>query len=185
MTPDREEALTWNCWLRSTPGATLRSGIGRRLGVALGRELLLRRCVRKGSSRSPRRGQSLPVLLTPQASRESRLTAQYLSVSFDFYRQPGVVKRRYRIARPMASPVVFAGISELAKSRMPAVTISRWRSRYLCARECTHAVPRKPVCRPVSGVVVRQRMLTALEDCAALYGSLASKSRHANRHSSC
>lgn len=91
-----------------------------RLGVALGlANSYLKRCVKKGFVKI----QQAPAnrylyYVTPQGFAEkSRLTAEYLSYSFDFYRRASadMVVALERCRDDGAITVLFAGISELAE----------------------------------------------------------------------
>jgi len=95
-------------------------GLARELGVALGlTNSYLKRCVRKGLVKI----QEAPAnrylyYLTPKGLAEkSRLTAQYLSYSFDFYRRAGdSLKRVYgRCHRDGYKRIILAGVSYLAE----------------------------------------------------------------------
>ena len=90
MTPDREQALTLELLaaIESRSDVTQRH-LAARLDVALGlANSYLRRCVRKGLVKITQAPANRYLYyLTPQGFAEkSRLTAHYLSVSFDFYR---------------------------------------------------------------------------------------------------
>jgi DNA-binding MarR family transcriptional regulator len=91
-----------------------------RLGVALGlANSYLKRCIRKGLIKV----QQAPAnrylyYITPKGFAEkSRLTARYLSASFDFYRQAGdSLSDIYRNCQGKAwNRILFCGISELAE----------------------------------------------------------------------
>lgn len=91
-----------------------------RLGVALGlANLYLKRCVRKGLIKIEQAPANRYLYyLTPRGFTEkSRLTAEYLSSSFDFYRRAGAscaqVFRECRTRNYRA--IVLCGISELAE----------------------------------------------------------------------
>lgn len=91
-----------------------------RLGVALGlANSYLKRCVRKGYVKI----QQAPAnrylyYVTPQGFAEkSRLTAQYLSLSFGFYRRASadMLQALEMCKADGAKSVMFAGVSELAE----------------------------------------------------------------------
>ncbi len=91
-----------------------------RLGVALGlANSYMRRCVRKGwvkINQAP--ANRYLYYLTPKGFAEkSRLTAEYLSSSFEFYRQAGqALSETFLDARRRgAIQVLFGGVSELAE----------------------------------------------------------------------
>lgn len=121
MGPDREEALTLELLaaIEARSNVTQRH-LADRLGVALGlANSYLKRCVRKGLIKI----QQAPAnrylyYLTPQGLAEkSRLTAQYLAASLDFYRRASdsMVGALETCAAAGASRVVFVGVSELAE----------------------------------------------------------------------
>lgn len=91
-----------------------------RLGVALGlANSYLKRCIRKGLIKV----QHAPAnrylyYITPTGFAEkSRLTAKYLSVSFDFYRRAGnSLNEVYQVCQDNGwNKVLFCGVSELAE----------------------------------------------------------------------
>ncbi len=91
-----------------------------RLGVALGlANSYLKRCVRKGLIKIEQAPANRYLYyLTPKGLAEkSRLTAEYLSSSFDFYRRAGdSLVRIFRICRARhKTHIVLYGITELAE----------------------------------------------------------------------
>lgn len=181
MANDREEALT----LELLAAIDARSDVTQRhladrLGVALGlANSYLRRCVRKGLVKITQAPANRYLYyLTPQGFAEkSRLTAQYLSASFDFYRQAGTsVKEALQACEANGvRRLVFAGISELAEiahARSHDFTLEILgtyapgspRTQYLGKPVWTSGLPESPF---------DSVMLTALDECAALYGALA------------
>lgn len=121
MNKDREEALTLELLeaIEARSDVTQRR-LADRLGIALGlANSYLKRCVRKGLIKV----QQAPAnrylyYLTPQGFAEkTRLTKEYLSASFDFYRRAG---RSLSDAFAQCSDgggirIIFAGVSELAE----------------------------------------------------------------------
>lgn len=121
MAPDREEALTLELLaaIEARSDVTQRH-LADRLGVALGlANSYLKRCVRKGLVKI----QQAPAnrylyYLTPTGLAEkSRLTAEYLACSFDFYRRASdsMVEALQRCAAAGGGRVLFVGVSELAE----------------------------------------------------------------------
>ena len=118
---DREEAATLEILTEiSNRSDITQRHLADRLGVALGlANSYLRRCVRKGFIKI----QEAPAnrylyYLTPKGfSEKSRLTAQYLAFSFDFYRQAGIDISEQLTASHLNGDktIMFAGISELAE----------------------------------------------------------------------
>jgi DNA-binding MarR family transcriptional regulator len=91
-----------------------------RLGVALGlANLYLKRCVRKGLVKITQAPANRYLYyLTPKGFAEkSRLTAEYLSVSFNFYRQAGesCVTAFRQCAEQGRTKVLLGGLSELGE----------------------------------------------------------------------
>ena len=91
-----------------------------RLGIALGlANSYLKRCVRKGLikvSQAP--ANRYLYYLTPQGFAEkSRLTKEYLSASFDFYRRAGssLSAAFEECTKMRVTRILFAGVSELAE----------------------------------------------------------------------
>ena len=118
---DKEDALTLEILevIESQSHVTQRH-LADRLGVALGlANSYLKRCIRKGLIKV----QQAPAnrylyYITPKGFAEkSRLTARYLSASFDFYRQAGdSLSEIYRNCQGNGwHRVLFCGISELAE----------------------------------------------------------------------
>lgn len=119
--PEKEDALTLQILeaIEAQSDVTQRS-LARRMNVALGlANSYLKRCVRKGLVKI----QQVPAnrylyYLTPKGFAEkSRLTTEYLSYSFDFYRRAGdsyarvfVLCREHHWRR-----VLLCGVSELAE----------------------------------------------------------------------
>ena len=121
MGTDREEALTLELLeaIEAKSNLTQRH-LADRLGVALGlANSYLKRCVRKGLIKI----QQAPAnrylyYLTPQGLAEkSRLTAQYLAASLDFYRRASdsMVAALEVCTNAGAERVLFVGVSELAE----------------------------------------------------------------------
>lgn len=180
MTPDREEALT----LELLAAIDARSDVTQRhladrLGVALGlANSYLRRCVRKGLVKITQAPANRYLYyLTPQGFTEkSRLTAQYLSVSFDFYRRAGSsIKEALQTCETNGMRrLLFAGVSELAE-------IAYARSHDIALEVVGTYAPRCPrteyFSRPLwsdslPDIAFDCVMLTALEDCRDLYREL-------------
>lgn len=120
-TGDKEDALTLEILevIENQSHVTQRH-LADRLGVALGlANSYLRRCIRKGLIKV----QQAPAnrylyYITPKGFTEkSRLTARYLSASFDFYRQAGDSLSAIYIACEDNgwNSILFCGISELAE----------------------------------------------------------------------
>jgi predicted transcriptional regulator len=120
-TPNREDGLTLEILnaIEESSDVTQR-GLAQRSGVALGlANSYLKRCVRKGLVKI----QQAPAnrylyYLTPQGFAEkSRLTAQYLSYSFGFYRKAtnSCVSVLAACAAQGCSSVALYGVSELAE----------------------------------------------------------------------
>lgn len=119
MAPNREESLTLEVLaaIEARNDLTQRH-LADRLGVALGlANSYLKRCVRKGLVKI----QQAPAnrylyYLTPSGLAEkSRLTAEYLAASFDFYRNASASIVAAFEQCPPATRVVFVGVSELAE----------------------------------------------------------------------
>ncbi len=119
--PDREDSVTLEILqaIDEKNNVTQRH-LSERLGVALGlTNSYLKRCARKGLIKI----QHAPAnrylyYLTPQGFAEkSRLTAKYLSASFDIYRKAGNSYRQLFVqARENGCEnVLFCGVSELAE----------------------------------------------------------------------
>jgi DNA-binding MarR family transcriptional regulator len=118
---DKEEALTLEILevIENQSHVTQRH-LADRLGVALGlANSYLKRCIRKGLIKV----QQAPAnryfyYITPKGFAEkSRLTARFLSASFDFYRRAGnSLNDMYRLCRENGwERILFCGISELAE----------------------------------------------------------------------
>ena len=118
---DKEDALTLEILevIENQSHVTQRH-LADRLGVALGlANSYLKRCIRKGLIKV----QQAPAnrylyYITPKGFAEkSRLTARYLSTSFDFYRQAGdSLSDIYHICQANGwHRILFCGISELAE----------------------------------------------------------------------
>ena len=181
MNPDREEAIT----LQLLSAIDARSDVTQRyladrLGVALGlANSYLRRCVRKGLVKITQAPANRYLYyLTPQGFAEkSRLTASYLSVSFDFYRQAGA-SMRDALQLCEANGIrrlLLAGISDVAeiayaRSHDAAVEIvgtyapGSPRTQYLGRPVWSSALP---------DIQYDSVILTALDDCAAFYRGLS------------
>ena len=91
-----------------------------RLGVALGlANSYMKRCVRKGLIKVHQAPASrFLYYLTPKGfSEKSRLTATYLSTSFDFYRSAGEsLKKAFSLCEAQGkTSVLLCGVSELAE----------------------------------------------------------------------
>ncbi len=121
MPQDREEALTLEILnaIEARSDVTQRH-LADRLGVALGlANSYLKRCVRKGLVKITQAPANRYLYyLTPHGFAEkSRLTGQYLSASFDFYRRAGASMERAlaECQARGAQRVLFAGVSELAE----------------------------------------------------------------------
>jgi DNA-binding MarR family transcriptional regulator len=121
MNPNREEVATLEILaaIEASHDVTQRH-LATRLGVALGlANSYLKRCVRKGFVKITQAPANRYLYyLTPQGFAEkSRLTGQYLSVSFDFYRRASgsIVQALRRCDELGARRIVFAGVSELAE----------------------------------------------------------------------
>ena len=97
--------------------------LARQLGVALGlANSYLKRCVRKGYVKiSEAPANRYLYYLTPMGFAEkARLTARYLSISFDFYREAaGSCSRVFEAAcLDAARRIVLCGVSDLAEIAM-------------------------------------------------------------------
>ena len=183
MSPDREEALTLEILaaIDAKSDVTQRH-LADRLGVALGlANSYLRRCVRKGLVKITQAPANRYLYyLTPQGFTEkSRLTAQYLGASFDFYRRAGdsVKEALHECESEGVKRILFVGISELAE-------IASARSHDVALEIVGTYAPGstqtsylgKPVWSALaSAALFDVAMLTALEDCAALYQGLAAQ----------
>jgi DNA-binding MarR family transcriptional regulator len=177
MTTDREEALT----LELLDAIDARSDVTQRhladrLGVALGlANSYLGRCVRKGLVKITQAPANRYLYyLTPQGFAEkSRLTAQYLSVSFDFYRRAsGSVRRALQTCEAEGvERLLFAGISELAEI---AFARSHDTSLDIIGTYSSQTSRTQYFGKPVwsvnlPAVAFDRVVLTALEDCSTLY----------------
>lgn len=119
--PNREDALTLELLdVIDRQKDVNQRHIARHLGVALGlANSYLKRCVRKGYvkvSQAP--ANRYLYYLTPKGFAEkSRLTAQYLSISFEFYRQAGDSCRRvFDLCEQRGwRDILLCGISDLAE----------------------------------------------------------------------
>ena len=120
-TREREESLTLGI-LETIEGQSnvTQRHLANHLGVALGlANSYLKRCVRKGLVKI----HQVPAnrylyYLTPKGFAEkSRLTAAYLSTSFDFYRQAGesLTYIYNECSRKNWQHILFCGVSELAE----------------------------------------------------------------------
>lgn len=183
MSTDREEALTLEILaaIDAKSDVTQRH-LADRLGVALGlANSYLRRCVRKGLVKITQAPANRYLYyLTPQGFTEkSRLTAQYLSASFDFYRRAGgsVKQALDECESEGVKRILFVGISELAE-------IASARSHDVALEIVGTYAPGstqtsylgKPVWSALAPAALFDvAMLTALEDCAALYQGLAAQ----------
>ncbi|HTT08231.1 MAG TPA: winged helix-turn-helix transcriptional regulator [Gammaproteobacteria bacterium] len=120
-TPSREDAVTRGI----LETIDTRSDVSQRhladnLGVALGlANLYLKRCVRKGLVKIKQAPANRYLYyLTPKGFAEkSRLTAQYLSVSFDFYRRAGdsCAKVFHICDQEKFNRLLLCGVSEFAE----------------------------------------------------------------------
>ncbi len=183
MSTDREEALTLEILaaIDAKSDVTQRH-LADRLGVALGlANSYLRRCVRKGFVKITQAPANRYLYyLTPQGFTEkSRLTAQYLSASFDFYRRAGESVRQalYACETKGVKSILFVGISELAE-------ITSARSHDVAFEIVGTYAPRSTraayLGKPVWPTLASARpfdvaMLTALDDCVSLYQELAAE----------
>ncbi len=121
MGKDREEALTLEILeaIEARSDVTQRH-LAARLGIALGlANSYLKRCARKGLIKVKQAPANRYLYyLTPQGFAEkSRLTKEYLSASFDFYRRAGnSLSAAFDACRAEgATRIIFAGVSELAE----------------------------------------------------------------------
>lgn len=180
MQQDREEALTLELLnaIEARSDVTQRH-LADRLGVALGlANSYLKRCVRKGLVKITQAPANRYLYyLTPQGFTEkSRLTAQYLSASIDFYRQASasLVNALWQCREAGHERIIFVGVSELAEI---AAIRSHDASLFVLGTydpaAGSNALFGKPVWRhldvvpPCDGAV-----LTALNDCAARYAEM-------------
>jgi DNA-binding MarR family transcriptional regulator len=183
MKHTREEALT----LGILEAIDTRSDVTQRhladtLGVALGlANSYLRRCVRKGLVKITQAPANRYLYyLTPQGFAEkSRLTAEYLGASFDFYRRASdsVVRAFRECEERGASRLLFAGVSELAEIgyvRMhdfALTTVGTFDPAH--AREVFLA---RPVWRSLAAAEAFDvAVLTALQECAAMHAALVAE----------
>jgi len=120
-THDREESLTLEILetIEQQSNVTQRH-LAESLGVALGlANSYLKRCVRKGLVKIHQAPANRYLYyLTPKGFAEkSRLTAEYLTTSFDFYRQAGEsLTHIYNECEQMGyHKILFCGVSELAE----------------------------------------------------------------------
>lgn len=120
-TRDREESLTLEILetIEQQNDVTQRH-LADRLGVALGlANSYLKRCVRKGLVKIHQAPANRYLYyLTPKGFAEkSRLTAQYLSSSFDFYRRAGdsLTEIYEQCRKNGCERILFCGVSELAE----------------------------------------------------------------------
>ena len=121
MKQDRDEALT----LELLQAIDARSDVTQRhladrMGIALGlANSYLRRCVRKGLVKIKQAPANRYLYyLTPSGfSEKSRLTAEYFSSSFSFYRtaSDSIVRALRDRSRPAGARIIFCGVSELAE----------------------------------------------------------------------
>ncbi|MGE0483663.1 MAG: winged helix-turn-helix transcriptional regulator [Gammaproteobacteria bacterium] len=121
MKPDREDLLT----LQFLEAIDRQSDVTQRhlaseLGVALGlANSYLKRCLRKGliKIRQAPANRYLYYLTPSGFAEKSRLTAEYLAASFDYYHRAGraLGEALGAIEQSGAHRVVFAGVSELAE----------------------------------------------------------------------
>ncbi len=120
-THQREESLTLEILeaIEQRDNVTQRH-LADRMGIALGlANSYLKRCVRKGLVKVHQAPANRYLYyLTPKGfSEKSRLTAKYLSISFDFYRKAGSSFRQifeYSNQQGWES-ILFCGISELSE----------------------------------------------------------------------
>lgn len=183
MQQDREEALTLEILtaIEARSDVTQRH-LADRLGVALGlANSYLKRCVRKGLVKITQAPANRYLYyLTPQGFTEkSRLTGQYLSSSFDFYRRAGASMGRALDACHAlgARQVLLAGVSELAE-------IAAIRAHDV-ALEIVGTYEPLPARTSFVGKPVWTRLddapawdlllLTAYENCAAVYADLRTR----------
>jgi DNA-binding MarR family transcriptional regulator len=120
-TRNREESLTLEILetIDSQSDVTQRH-LANRLGVALGlANSYLKRCVRKGLIKIEQAPANRYLYyLTPGGFREkTRLTAEYLTISFDFYRRASASCNHVfdECVRLQYQSVILCGISELAE----------------------------------------------------------------------
>lgn len=120
-TREREESLTLEILetIDQKNDMTQRH-LAERLGVALGlANSYLKRCVRKGLVKIHQAPANRYLYyLTPKGfSEKSRLTAEYLRLSFDFYRQAGksVTALFHECRSKGIERILFCGVSELAE----------------------------------------------------------------------
>ncbi len=183
MSTDREEALTLELLaaIDAKSDVTQRH-LADRLGVALGlANSYLRRCVRKGLVKITQAPANRYLYyLTPQGFTEkSRLTAQYLSASFDFYRRAGESVRQAlnESETKGVKSILFVGISELAEitsARCHDVAIE------IVGTYAPLSTRASYLGKPVWSTLASARpfdvaMLTALDDCVSLYQELAAE----------
>lgn len=118
---DREEALTLELLAAVDGGDSLtQRHLAQRLGVALGlANLYVKRCVRKGliKIKLAPANRYFYYLTRKGFAEKSRLTAKYLSHSFEFYRQAALscVEVFQTCAANGRTRVLLCGVSELAE----------------------------------------------------------------------
>lgn len=132
---EKDDALTLEILetIESNSGVTQRH-LANDLGVALGlTNSYLKRCVKKGLIKIKQApANRYFYYLTPKGIAEkSRLTAQYLSSSFDFYRKAG---DSYRTVFTIAEKnkwerILFCGVSEL--SEIASLRIKEFRMQHI------------------------------------------------------
>jgi DNA-binding MarR family transcriptional regulator len=121
MKQEREESITLGILAAiDTQSDVTQRGLASELGVALGlANFYLRRCVRKGLVKIHQAPANRYLYyLTPQGFAEkSRLTAEYLSSSFDYYNRAGksIAAMLGEIVANNRRRVLFAGVSEVAE----------------------------------------------------------------------
>lgn len=120
-TKDKEESLTLEILeaIHEQSDVTQRT-LARRMNVALGlANSYLKRCVRKGLVKIHHAPANRYLYyLTPKGFAEkSRLTAQYLAISFTFYRKAGdsCVDALQRCKKNNSHRIVLCGVSDLAE----------------------------------------------------------------------
>lgn len=181
MPQDREEVLTLEILeaIEAKSDVTQRH-LADRLGVALGlANSYLKRCVRKGLVKITQAPANRYLYyLTPQGFTEkSRLTAEYLSISFDFYRRASdSVVRGFRQCEELgAERVLLAGVSELAE--IASVRVHDFALEIAGTYDPVNARIQfvgKPVWSSLAAATPFDVvLLTALTGCAELYRELA------------
>ncbi len=190
MPQEREEVLTLEILqaIEARSDVTQRH-LADRLGVALGlANSYLKRCVRKGLVKITQAPANRYLYyLTPQGFAEkTRLTAEYLSVSFDFYRRASdsVAQALAQCAAAGGHSIVLFGVSELAE--IASVRVHDYELDILGTLDPTTARDRfagKPVWRTAEQLPVFDFALyTALPPATALNEAIAG---HVNEERLC